>query len=70
MAENSYDYIICGDGTVGCVLAARLSQAGQRVAVLEAGSEDYNELIMDPMGAPQLWGSKFEYHCRQQSHRD
>lgn len=61
MTDNSYEYIICGGGTVGCVLAARLSQAGRRVAVIEAGPEDYSELIMDPMGAPKLWGSTYEY---------
>jgi choline dehydrogenase-like flavoprotein len=62
MTENSYDYIICGGGTVGCVLASRLSHAGHRVLVVEAGPEDYNEQIMSPIAAAQLHGTAFEYN--------
>lgn len=60
--NQSYEYIVCGGGTVGCVLASRLSQAGHSVLVIEAGPEDYNEQIMSPVAAPHLHGTKFEYN--------
>ncbi|KAJ5662725.1 alcohol oxidase [Penicillium macrosclerotiorum] len=59
---ETYDYIICGGGTVGCVLASRLSHSGHSVLVVEAGPEDYNKEIMSPVAAPHLHGTRFEYN--------
>jgi choline dehydrogenase len=47
---DSADHVIIGAGTAGCVLAARLSQTGDRVVVLEAGGSDRNLLIRAPGG--------------------
>jgi choline dehydrogenase len=49
--EGSFDYVIVGAGSAGCVLANRLSeQAGVTVALLEAGGRDTNPWIHIPGG--------------------
>jgi choline dehydrogenase len=48
---ESFDYIIIGAGSAGCVLADRLSAGGrERVLVLEAGGSDRRFWIKTPIG--------------------
>ncbi|MEY4256203.1 MAG: hypothetical protein RLZZ141_1430, partial [Pseudomonadota bacterium] len=48
---DSFDYVIVGAGTAGCVVANRLSADGKStVLVLEAGGSDRTVWIQLPIG--------------------
>jgi len=51
VVSETYDYVIVGAGSAGCVLANRLSAGGDlRVLLLEAGGRDLNPWIHIPVG--------------------
>src|SRR5438309_6569182 len=53
---GSFDYIIVGAGTAGCVLANRLTASGKnRVLLLEAGGHDRHIWIHIPLGYGKLF---------------
>jgi choline dehydrogenase len=68
---SSYDYIIVGAGTAGCVLAHRLaSQNGARVLLLEAGVRDSKREIRIPAAFPKLFKTKLDwaYYTEPEAH--
>jgi choline dehydrogenase len=56
--EATFDYIIVGAGSAGCVLANRLTASGRhRVLLLEAGGRDRNVWIHIPLGYGKLFAN-------------
>lgn len=53
---ESYDYVIVGGGSAGCVLAERLTRSGRhQVLLLEAGGADWSPWISMPLGYGKLF---------------
>lgn len=66
MTASTFDYVIVGGGTAGCVLANRLSAVPQvRVLMLEAGPPDRNPWIHVPGGIFKLINNKAVDWCYQ-----
>ena len=54
MQTSEADFIVVGAGSAGCVVAARLSEDGHRVLLLEAGPRDRIPMIHIPAGMVKL----------------
>src|SRR6478736_4035993 len=48
------DYVVVGAGSAGCTVAARLSETGASVILLEAGPSDWYPMIHIPAGMRSL----------------
>jgi choline dehydrogenase len=59
---TKFDYIVCGAGTSGSVVAARLAaNPNVRVLLLEAGGSDEADVIADPNRWPMTLGSELDW---------
>jgi choline dehydrogenase len=59
---TSYDYVIAGGGTAGCVLAGRLTEdPDTRVLLIEAGRNDLHPFIHVPAGFAKLTTGPYQW---------
>ena len=57
--ETSYDYVVVGAGSAGCVVAARLSEeTSQEVLLVEAGGTDRLPIITMPGALPFVYQNR------------
>lgn len=56
-APPTFDFIIVGAGTAGCILASRLGASGHTILVLEAGQRHANPLLKLPVGVGYVWNA-------------
>ena len=63
MHKDTYDYIIVGAGSAGCVLANRLSKDPKTtVCIIEAGGKDTSPRVQVPAGILSLYNDpKYDY---------
>src|SRR5262249_46858977 len=60
--KSHYDFIVCGAGTSGCVVAGRLAADPKvQVLLLEAGGTDETDLITNPNRWPLTLGSGLDW---------
>ncbi|MFI7007844.1 GMC family oxidoreductase [Streptomyces sp. NPDC050145] len=60
--DRTYDYVIVGAGSAGCVLAGRLSEdPGVRVALVESGPRDRKSEIRIPAAFPKLFKTAYDW---------
>ena len=63
MARMTYDYIVIGAGSAGCVVASRLSErADLRILLLEAGGPDTHPDIRIPLAWRGLRGGRLDWN--------
>ena len=61
---KTFDYIIVGAGSAGCVLANRLSEDGAAtVLLLEAGALDHSIFIHMPSALSTRWRTRSTPGC-------
>lgn len=60
--KSHYDFIVCGAGASGSVVAARLAaDPTMQVLLLEAGGTDETDLVMNPNRWPMTLGSELDW---------
>lgn len=63
--KNTFDYVVVGAGSSGCVVASRLSELKNvSVLLIEAGGNDDHPAISDPRAYVQLFESPLDWAYR------
>jgi choline dehydrogenase-like flavoprotein len=66
MSLQTFDYVVVGGGSAGCVIASRLSDDGKNsVCLLEAGSTDHSVLIRAPAGVVAMVPTRLNNYAYQ-----
>ena len=61
---ETFDYIVVGAGSAGCVVAGRLGETGKyKTLLLEAGGKDTYPWIHIPMGYAKLYANPAVNWC-------
>ncbi|XP_066585401.1 neither inactivation nor afterpotential protein G-like isoform X2 [Prorops nasuta] len=66
-AEQTYDYIIIGAGTSGCVIASRLSERSNVTVLLVEAGGYFGWWSAIPLAAPLLQGSEVDWNYKTES---
>jgi choline dehydrogenase len=62
--QGQYDHIVVGAGSAGCVLADRLTAAGRRVLLVEAGGSDRHLNVQTPAAFAKLFHTTRDWDLR------
>lgn len=62
LADETFDVIVVGAGSAGCVVAARLSEDPEcRVLLVEAGHGDTPAMVSTPLRTIEVWRSDYDW---------
>lgn len=58
VTQQTYDFIVVGGGSAGCVITHRLIKAGHSVLMLEAGPDDNSKFVKIPATFVRVIGTE------------
>lgn len=59
---KEFDYVVCGGGSAGCAVAARLSEDPEvSVLLIEGGHGDTPDMVSTPLRTIEIWHSDYDW---------